>query len=192
MASRQEIARLPASGRKPRCLGYVGNSRTFCPLPETTDVRLLKSIGWAVLFVVSGLVGSLAILIGATFLIGTQSPVSLPSGVFVYTDAWDRGYLYASGTWTMENSRQAFPIQTSKITLQPRRKVVHECSGGNCIPQNAAPGDIQLRHHEVGQHRRFYSAPLLIAWNTSIRLIVPISVCSARAPRRKPLVPIAH
>jgi hypothetical protein len=79
------------------------------------SVRIIKAIGWAILFLSIGLMGSLAILIGATFLIGTQSPISLPSGVFVYTDAWDRGYVYASGTWTMENSRQAFPVQTSKI-----------------------------------------------------------------------------
>ncbi len=78
-------------------------------------MRLLKSIGWAILFVVMGLIGTLAILAGATFLIATQRPISLPPGVFVYTDAWDRGYVYASGTLTMENSRQAFPIQTSKI-----------------------------------------------------------------------------
>lgn len=79
------------------------------------ELRFFKAIGWPALFVFIGLVGSLAILIGATALIATQSPVSLPSGVFVYTDAWDRGYVYATGTWTMENSRQAFPIQTSKI-----------------------------------------------------------------------------
>lgn len=78
-------------------------------------MRFFKAVGWGVLFLVIGLAGTLAILIGATFLIGTQSPISLPSGVFVYTDAWDRGYVYANGTWTMENSRQAFPIQTSKI-----------------------------------------------------------------------------
>ena len=85
-------------------------------------MRILKAIGRGVLFLVIGLVGTLAILIGATFLVGTQTPVSLPSGVFVYTDAWDRGYVYASGTWTMENSRQAFPIQTSKIRCNREEK----------------------------------------------------------------------
>jgi hypothetical protein len=85
-------------------------------------LRVLKAVGWSVLFVVVGLAGTLAILAGATFLISTQNPVSLSSGVLVYTDAWDRGYVYASGTWTMENSRQAFPIQTSKIRCNREEK----------------------------------------------------------------------
>jgi hypothetical protein len=78
-------------------------------------MKLLKAIGWGALLLFIGSVGSLAILIGANSLIGTQTPIRLPPGVLVYTDSWDRGYVYANGTWTMENSRQAFPIQTSKI-----------------------------------------------------------------------------
>ncbi|MBR1267032.1 hypothetical protein JQ629_05855 [Bradyrhizobium sp. AUGA SZCCT0222] len=75
----------------------------------------LKAIGWGILFLIIALAGTLAIVIGANSLIAAHNPVMPRSGVSVYTDSWDRGYVVASGTWTMENARQAFPIQTSKI-----------------------------------------------------------------------------
>ncbi|MEH2498969.1 hypothetical protein V1294_005448 [Bradyrhizobium sp. AZCC 1678] len=78
-------------------------------------MRFFKAIGLGVLFLFIGLAGTLAIIIAANLLITAQNPIMLRSGISVYTDSWDRGYVMASGTWTMENARQAFPIQTSKI-----------------------------------------------------------------------------
>ena len=71
---------------------------------------ILKSIGWFALFILVGLTGMIGILIAGAAIIGAQHPVRPPVGTFVYTDAWERGYAYATGTWVMENSRQAFPI----------------------------------------------------------------------------------
>lgn len=78
-------------------------------------MRLLKFVGRFLLTLVLGIAGTIAILVGSGVLIGSENSVRLPSGPFVYTDAWDRGYVVATGTWTMDNARQAFPIQTSKI-----------------------------------------------------------------------------
>lgn len=78
-------------------------------------MRFFKWIGLGVLFLFIGLAGTLGIIIAANSIITAQNPIVLRSGVSVYTESWDRGYVSASGTWTMENARQAFPIQTSKI-----------------------------------------------------------------------------
>jgi len=78
-------------------------------------MRLLKFVGRLLLTLVLGIVGTIAILVGSEALIGSENPVRLPSGPHVHTDAWDRGYVVATGTWAMDIARQAFPIQTSKI-----------------------------------------------------------------------------
>jgi len=78
-------------------------------------MRILKTLVRTIIFLVIGLAGTIAILFGANMLITAQNPVKPRSGVFIYIDSWDHGYVHASGTWTMENARPAFPIQTSTI-----------------------------------------------------------------------------
>lgn len=41
-------------------------------------------------------------------------PVSV-GGYHVYTNSWDRGYVSLRGTWVMDNSKPAFPLQVSEI-----------------------------------------------------------------------------
>jgi len=76
---------------------------------------MLKLIGWVLLVITFGLVGSLAIIAIANAFIDDQTKVKLPIGPTVYTDAWERGYVSAEGTLTIDNDRQAFPIQVTKI-----------------------------------------------------------------------------
>lgn len=43
-------------------------------------------------------------------------------GYHVYTDSWDRGYVSLEGTWVMDGSSPAFPLQKSKIVCDYERK----------------------------------------------------------------------
>jgi hypothetical protein len=78
-------------------------------------VRILKLVGWTVLILAIGLAGTVAIGVIAGSLIDSQTKVRLPSGPFVYTDAWEQGDVYAQGTFTIDNARSFSPIQTSVI-----------------------------------------------------------------------------
>src|SRR5262245_51924700 len=54
-------------------------------------------------------------LFTASSVIDSQANVRLPSGPFVSTDAWEKGYVFAEGTFTIDNARSLSPIQTSII-----------------------------------------------------------------------------
>ena len=77
---------------------------------------MVKSIGRSILWILVGLVGSVGILIAAMGLyVKSQVPVSLRSGGTVYVGMWDEGYVAASGTWKIENQKQAFPLQYTEM-----------------------------------------------------------------------------
>jgi hypothetical protein len=75
----------------------------------------MKALGRVVGWLLIGIAASIALFIGALFSVGPQT--NLPS-LQVFTNMWEDGFVSASGTWTMKNDRQAFPIQTSKITCR--------------------------------------------------------------------------
>jgi hypothetical protein len=75
----------------------------------------VRAVGRAVLWLLLGLVGSLAILVAATDAMDRRGYPQLQSGR-VFTDLWDRGYVSAVGTWVFEDdTKQAFPRQTTDI-----------------------------------------------------------------------------
>jgi hypothetical protein len=78
-------------------------------------VRILKLIGWAALVLLAGLAGSIGIVAITNSAIDDATKVRLPTGPIVYTDAWDRGFVSAEGTFVIENDRQAFPLQITKM-----------------------------------------------------------------------------
>ena len=78
-------------------------------------VKILKAIGWISLVLIVGLGCTIAIGYVADSFIESKTGVRLLSGPSVLTDAWDQGYVSAEGTFTIDNDRQAFPIQTTKI-----------------------------------------------------------------------------
>jgi hypothetical protein len=45
---------------------------------------------------------------------------SLPS-LIVYTDMWDRGYVTAEGTWTINGEEMGMPFQTSRMEWSARK-----------------------------------------------------------------------
>jgi hypothetical protein len=65
-------------------------------------VTLIFSI-WIAIFFISCLV------------IESRVPVNLSPGVHIFVDA-SQGYAVAEGTWVIEGDKQAFPLQTTKIT----------------------------------------------------------------------------
>src|SRR5262245_44704341 len=77
-------------------------------------MQLLKLIGWVMLFLLAGLLGTAAIFTGASAIIHGKNPVRLPFA-HVLTDLWGEGFVSARGTVTIDNDRSAFPIQTTKI-----------------------------------------------------------------------------
>jgi hypothetical protein len=79
-------------------------------------VRILKLVGWTILVLAIGLAGSVAIIIIANSVVDSQTKVRLPVGAFVYTDAWEQGYVHAVGTFTrIDNERPTSPIRRSVI-----------------------------------------------------------------------------
>ena len=73
--------------------------------------RIARAFGW---FCV-GLAGTLVIGLGTLSVIPYRMPVKMIGSRSVYTGAWDRGYVVAKGTWTIDEAKQAFPLQLSKI-----------------------------------------------------------------------------
>ena len=78
-------------------------------------MAVARAVGRAVLWLLLGLVGSLAIFVVATHVMDQRGYPQLPSGR-VFTDLWDRGYVSARGTWVFEDdTKEAFPRQTTDI-----------------------------------------------------------------------------
>jgi hypothetical protein len=125
-------------------------------------VWILKIVGQLILVFVVGLAGTVAIFVIANLFIDTQTKVMLPSGPIVATDYWDRGYVYAEGTFTIDNDRSAFPIQTSKIGCHRDRKsctvALAEIAFGGMI-------NIELKEHEVS------------LWNEATILFLEDALC---------------
>lgn len=75
----------------------------------------MRTIGRIILWLFLGLVGSVLIAIVAITSIEYQSNPKMSTGGSVFTSFWDRGFVSATGTWVIEDSRQAFPRQTTEI-----------------------------------------------------------------------------
>jgi hypothetical protein len=78
-------------------------------------VHILKLTGWIALVLLIGLAGSIGVVAIAGSAIDDATKVRLPSGPIVFTDSWDRGYVSAEGTFVIDNDRQAFPLQITKM-----------------------------------------------------------------------------
>lgn len=74
--------------------------------------RIAKKAGWVLL----GIIGSIGIVAIWLTSMTLYVPVKIRSGYGVHTNQWDQGYVSASGTWVIENDRQAFPVQYSELT----------------------------------------------------------------------------
>src|SRR4051812_31983403 len=71
--------------------------------------RLFGTFGWGLL----GLIGSIIIFLIAAAVTQSMVPVKLPT-LSISTSAWS-DYAFARGTWTMDNEKPAFPLQTTDI-----------------------------------------------------------------------------
>ncbi|RZN16123.1 hypothetical protein [Bradyrhizobium sp. Leo121] len=79
-------------------------------------MSMVRAVGRAVLWLLCGFAGSLAILMVTNSIIDLRGYPRIQSGGQVYTDSWDRGYVRAVGTWVFEDeTKQAFPRQTTEI-----------------------------------------------------------------------------
>ena len=76
---------------------------------------MLKRIALTLVWLVMGLLGTVAIFLTGIFITNAQVPVSIASGGRVFVNEWDRGYVSTEGTWTIEGTKQAFPVQFPKI-----------------------------------------------------------------------------
>jgi hypothetical protein len=74
--------------------------------------NVARKAGWVLL----GIVGSIAIVAVWLMTITLQVPVKIRSGYGVHTNQWDEGYVGATGTWVIDNDRQAFPVQYTELT----------------------------------------------------------------------------
>ena len=78
-------------------------------------MTMVRAAGRAVLWLLCGFAGSLAILVVVSGVVDRRGSPRLQSG-HVFTDFWDRGYVSAVGTWVFEDdTKQAFPRQTTDI-----------------------------------------------------------------------------
>jgi hypothetical protein len=76
---------------------------------------MLKRILLTLVWVVMGLFVTIAIIAIGTYAISQQVPIRIPRGGVVHAEQWDRGQVSTEGTWTIEGTRQAFPLQFTKI-----------------------------------------------------------------------------
>lgn len=77
---------------------------------------MFKALGRIVGWVLVGLVGTAAIFSMMFLYVGKQVPVSIPMGGKVFDSSWDNGFVHASGTWVIENERQASPLQYTEVS----------------------------------------------------------------------------
>ena len=77
---------------------------------------MLSLLGRTLFWVVIGLIGTFSIFLFASYAIESQVPIKIVPGGDAYVDSWDRGYVSAEGTWIIEGTPQAFPIQITNIT----------------------------------------------------------------------------
>ena len=86
---------------------------------------IVRAVGRAVLWLLCGLAGSLAILFMISGVVNWHGYPKLQSG-YVATDFWDRGYVSAVGTWVFEgDTKLAFPRQTTEIKCYRGTKECH-------------------------------------------------------------------
>jgi hypothetical protein len=86
---------------------------------------MLRTIGRFVGWVLVGLAGTVAVFASTALYMKIQVPVNLRSGGNVFTSNWDNGFVHASGTWVIENDRQAFPLQVAEVLC---RRSDSECT----------------------------------------------------------------
>lgn len=71
------------------------------------------------------LVGLVATIVGYMILsegyVRSRVPVSLPPS-HIFVDLWDDGYVALDGTWVIEGSNHAYPLNTSKIVCRADTK----------------------------------------------------------------------
>lgn len=75
----------------------------------------MRTIGRGFIWLLIGLLGSAFIAFITMWIVERQSLPRIASGGSVFTSFWDRGYVSAKGTWIIEDSKQAFPRQTTEI-----------------------------------------------------------------------------
>jgi hypothetical protein len=93
---------------------------------------MLKRIAFTLVWLVIGLLGTAAIFLAGVFSIYAQVPIKIASGGEVLANLWDRGYVSAEGTWIIEGTKQAFPVQITKITCYKQQ--------GHCTSARAEIG----------------------------------------------------
>ena len=77
---------------------------------------MLRRFGRIFAWFLVGLAGTVVIVASWFVAVRAAVPVHLRSGGFVETKEWDQGVVTASGTWVVENDRQAFPLQITELT----------------------------------------------------------------------------
>lgn len=107
-------------------------------------MHVLKTFAWILLLLFLGVLGSLGIFVSAASIIDTK--ITLPTGPFIYTDAWERGYVSAEGTLTIDNARSAFPLQVTKLRCYREDKV---CTGATAEIAFGNMLNLSLFRHDV-------------------------------------------
>ena len=114
-------------------------------------MAVARAVGRAILWLLFGLAGSLAILIITSSVIDLRGYPRLQSGGLVFTDFWDRGYVQAGGTWVFEDdTKQAFPRQTTEIKCYRETKKCHSAQAEIAFG-HVDRADRKLSDHVVGQ-----------------------------------------
>ncbi|WNJ90075.1 hypothetical protein [Bosea sp. 685] len=72
---------------------------------------LPRVFGWLLV----GFAGTVAVFSTMFVYVGTQVPVNIRMGGKVSDNSWDAGLVSASGTWVIENEKQAFPLQYTEL-----------------------------------------------------------------------------
>ena len=125
--------------------------------------KVLKAIVWIFFVLIVGLAGSVVVGYVADSFIESKSSVRLPSGPSVFTDAWDRGYVSADGTVSIDNDRQAFPIQTTKIRCYRDEK---SCTAAKAEISYLGFLDLELTTHPIS------------LWNNTTILFTEDAMCA--------------
>lgn len=107
-------------------------------------MRVIKYICWTLLCLCVGLLGSAAIVVMANSYIG--SDVKISGGPFVYVDGWERGYVSAEGTLTIDNDRSAFPLQVTKLRCMQGEKI---CQGATAEIGFGKTLHLSLFRHDI-------------------------------------------
>lgn len=114
----------------------------------------MRAVGRFLFAIVTGLAGTVVIIWASILVLQSYVPVNLPSSGNVFTNNWDQGFVWAEGTWVIDNEKHAFPVNVSKITCLQRDSVCRSADA------KLGSGNIMYVDSDVYQITRWDSATI--------------------------------